>query len=195
MQSSSIRSEPWRALNEGESSHLVVIIGFDRWATVISRRTRLHNTLAGEVGVGAVNMETWHQRSRLPVAVLVDVDGTLAGIYRSGRRNLRPSAVAALEILSREAPVFLWSIAGAENGWRLLQEFPALAPLVSGCFGKDEFPLHLVDVPFAIDDECVDEVVLECRYVFVETHDEGRDSDSLLGAARVVVAAIQARRP
>jgi hypothetical protein len=66
--------------------------------------------------------------------------------------------VAALEILSQEAPVFLGSIAGAENGRRLLQKFPVLGPFVSGCFGNEEFPLHL-------------------------------------GAARVVVAAIRARRP
>jgi hypothetical protein len=138
-------------------------------------------------------MEAWDRRSRLVVAVLVDVDGTLAGIYRAGKRQLRETAVAALDLLSQQVPVFLWSIAGAENGARLIREFPALKTLVSGCFGKADFPIHLVDAPIAIDDECADQVVLDCNDVILgQSYDGGEDTDSLIRAARIVVAAIQA---
>lgn len=54
-------------------------------------------------------------KTRLKTAVLVDVDGTLAGIYRNGKRPLRSSAPGALKLLSEHAPVFLWSIVGAES--------------------------------------------------------------------------------
>ena len=51
--------------------------------------------------------------------------------------------------------MFLWSLGGPENGHRLTVEFPQIAPFVSGFFHKDDFPLHLVDHPVAIDDEGV----------------------------------------
>ena len=139
-------------------------------------------------------IDKWDQQSRLPVAVCVDVDGTLAGLYQSGRRELRSSAVVALELLSRHAPVFLWSIAGAENGDRLIEEFPQLRPFVTGCYSKEGFPLHLVDNAFAIDDGEIDQAVLECNHVVLdETYYGGEDSGSLLEAAKAVLAAMQAR--
>src|SRR5258708_4122514 len=55
-------------------------------------------------------------KERLGVAVLVDVDGTLVGPYRNGKRELRDSAYDALAILAEVAPVFLWSIVRADNG-------------------------------------------------------------------------------
>jgi len=36
---------------------------------------------------------------KLKVAVLVDVDGTLAGLYQKGKRKLRPSAIIGLQIV------------------------------------------------------------------------------------------------
>ena len=127
------------------------------------------------------------------MAVLVDVDGTLVGPYRNGIRELRQSAVAAISLLSSQAPVYLWSVAGAANGDRLIDEFPALAPLVAGCWAKDEFPLHLVDCAWAIDDDGIDEAVLRCNHVILgESYEGGQDSDLLLEAARAVVDALRA---
>ena len=83
---------------------------------------------------------------RFPVATLVDVDGTLAGPYRQGKRELRPSAREALAMLAEVAPVFLWSTVGEDNGMRLLREFPELRPHVKGCYGKLDFPLDTVDL-------------------------------------------------
>jgi hypothetical protein len=125
---------------------------------------------------------------RLKKAVLVDVDGTLAGEYRKGKRKLRPSAVAAIKFLAANAPVYLWSVAGAENAERLIEEFPKLSPYIAGCYGKGEFPLGLVDHPYCIDDEAIDKEVLECNYVVLnETYDGGKDSGLLLKAARAIV--------
>jgi len=101
----------------------------------------------------------WDGNSILPLAFLVDVDGTLASLpieTESGRqRYLRPSAVEALRLMSSQAPVFLWSMAGPENGMRLADEFPIIRPFISGFFHKDDFPLHLIMHPIAIDDEGV----------------------------------------
>jgi len=129
----------------------------------------------------------WNGRDRLRVAIFVDVDGTLAGPYRNGKRELRSSASKALEMLSDHAPLFLWSIAGPENGFRLLKEFPQINPFISGCYGKEEFPLHLVDHPLCIDDEEVDNGVLQCNHVIVDAFMGGRDSNQLLEAARIVI--------
>ncbi|MEJ5359425.1 MAG: hypothetical protein WHT06_12215 [Desulfobacterales bacterium] len=71
--------------------------------------------------------------------MLVDVDGTPAGVYRNGRRPARPPAVEALRLLAGHAPVFLWSIAGEENGRRVIKEYPEIRPYVSGGFGQREF--------------------------------------------------------
>src|SRR5262245_39385516 len=103
------------------------------------------------------DLPRWDGRTRLKVAVLVDVDGTLAGPYRNGSREIRPSAVDALALASRHAPVFLWSIAGDDNGTRLLEEFPALRRFVTRSFSKDGFPLHLVDRAYAVDDDDCDD--------------------------------------
>ena len=53
--------------------------------------------------------------SRLKTAILVDADGTLAGIYRARKRPLRSPAPGALKMLSEHASVFLWSIVGGED--------------------------------------------------------------------------------
>lgn len=107
-----------------------------------------------------------HHR-RLTVAVLVDVDGTLVGPYRA--------STCALRLLAQQAPVFLWSMAGAENGQRLLKEYPALKPLIAGSYGKEDFPLHLIERPIAIDDEEVDDVVLSCDHIILgETYEGGQ---------------------
>lgn len=129
----------------------------------------------------------WNRRDRLKVAILVDVDGTLVSPYRNSKRELRSSAPKALELLSSHAPLFLWSIAGPENGWRLLKEFSQFRSLVSGCYGKSEFPLHLVDNPYCIDDEQVDDEVLQCNQVIVDTFQGGKDSNDLLEAAQIVI--------
>lgn len=133
----------------------------------------------------------WDAESRLEAAVLVDVDGTLVGPYREGTRQLRPTAARALSLLSGVIPVFLWSIVGAENGWRLVREFPEIAHLVEGCYGKDDFPLHLVETAYAIDDEDIDESVRGCEALaLVDTYDGSHDSGLLLEAAHGILALV-----
>lgn len=129
----------------------------------------------------------------LPLAIFVDVDGTLAGPYRQGKRELRPSAREALAMLSEVAPVFLWSFVGAENGARLLREFPELRPYVKGCHGKLDFPLDTVDLAYAIDDEALDEPVLACHRVgLCDSYRGGADSGDLLHVASAIVAELRA---
>lgn len=66
-------------------------------------------------------------------------------------------------------------------------------PAVAGCWDKDEFPLHLVDCAWAIDDDGIDEAVLRCNHVILgESYEGGHDSDLLLEAARAVVDALRA---
>ena len=127
-------------------------------------------------------------------AILVDVDGTLAGPYRNGKRELRPSAIPALRALSEHAPVILWSIVGPDNPRRLLQEFPDLAPFVAGCYGKDDFPLDQVEEAYAIDDEALDAPVLCCNHwILSETYDGGVDTGELDEAVRAIIDRIQER--
>ena len=121
-------------------------------------------------------------------AVLVDVDGTLAGPYRNGRRELRPSAAAVLELLSLHAAVFLWSIVGADNGTRLLEEYPELKRCVEGCLKKDVSELWRFKRPVCIDDDDVDEAVRACdRVILGESYDGGAESDVLMRAAVAVI--------
>lgn len=130
---------------------------------------------------------------RIPLAIFVDVDGTLAGPYRQEKRELRPSARDALAMLAEVAPVFLWSFVGADNGARLLREFPELRPHVKGCYGKLDFPLDTVDLAYAIDDEALDDPVLACHRVgLCDSYRGGADSDELLRIASAIVAEIRA---
>ena len=124
------------------------------------------------------------QGRKLKTAVLVDVDGTLAGPYQKRNRKLRPTALSAIKLLTEHAPVFLWSIVGADNGERLIREFPKLEPYIAGCYGKADFPLDMVEHPYCIDDETIDPQVLRCNYVIVNTYDGGWDSGVLLEAAK-----------
>lgn len=131
-----------------------------------------------------------------PLAIFVDVDGTLAGPYRQGRRELRPSAREALAMLAEVAPVFLWSSVGADNPRRLLKEFPELRRYVQGCYGKADFPLDTVDLAYAIDDEARDDPVLACHRVGVcETYSGGDEGDDILTLASAIIAEIRAGGP
>lgn len=134
----------------------------------------------------------WAGISRLKTAILVDVDGTLAGIYRNGERPLRSSAPGALKMLSEHAPVFLWSIVGTKNAERLLQEYPEISQYVSGCYGKDGFPMDMVDQVFCIDDQLVDEQVINAENVFlVDCYEGGEDTGLLMDAVEAVVQHIR----
>lgn len=79
----------------------------------------------------------------------------------AGGTNARLSR--PLATLAEVAPVFLWSIVGAENGTRLLGEFPDLGRYVAGAHGKVESLLETVEQPFAIDDELVADEI-QARY-------------------------------
>jgi hypothetical protein len=128
----------------------------------------------------------------LPVAILVDVDGTLAGPYCQGRRELRPSAREVLAMLAEAAPVYLWSIVGPDNGERLLEEYPELRPHVQGCYGKEDFPLDRVGRAFAIDDEAYDAPVMRCYCFLLDASYRGGDEeDDLRRAAIELVADIR----
>jgi hypothetical protein len=132
------------------------------------------------------NTFIWDGRTPLDVAVMVDVDGTLAGIYQGDRRALRASAPAALEMLSQVAPVILWSSSGADNGLRLVAEYPELYPFVAHFASKIGFPLDLIDRPYCIDDNDIEDVVLQCKRVIVDSYEGGTDSGQLLEAARLI---------
>ena len=153
-------------------------------------------TRDGERTRSAHGRGRWDRRSRLAVAVLVDVDGTLAAPYRDSGREIRADAVAALSRLARHAPVFLWSVVGADNGNRLLDEYPALRAGVSGSFAKDDFPLHLVDRAYAIDDLDCDEAVLRCHALYlVDTYFGGGDDGLLTRVVDQIIAEIRSRVP
>ena len=136
----------------------------------------------------------WDGEARLEAAVMVDVDGTLASLYSQGRRALRSGALEALRSLAVEAPVFLWSAAGAENGERLLEEYPQLSEVISGCFGKDEAPLARIAAVYCIDDELIDPAVLECRYELVAPCEGEAEAEPLLRAAEAIVEQLRSRR-
>lgn len=130
----------------------------------------------------------WTGESHLKTAVLVDVDGTLAGIYKQGSRPIRPSAVEALSMLSSHMAVLLWSVAGAENGLRLISEYPEIAPFISGVFDKADFPFHKVESVYAIDDEDCDDSVQRCHFVaLIDKYFSGNDSGMLVEAAMKVI--------
>jgi len=145
--------------------------------------------ISGKEKMEKVPLAGPNSSAKLKTAVLVDVDGTLAGPYRAGRRKLRPTALSAIKMLSEHAPVFLWSISGADNGKRLLFEFPKLGQFISGCYGKFDYPLEMVERLYCIDDEPTDPqaFVLRCNYVIVDTYNGGSDSGLLLEAAEVIV--------
>ena len=123
--------------------------------------------------------------------VLVDVDGTLASPYSQGARTIRPTSVEAIRLLAECAEVYLWSHAGAENGERLLAEFPELQSYIAGSFGKQDFPKSRFDKVYCIDDEEIDDEVLSENYIILnDTYDGGEDSGVLLEAVRIVLADI-----
>ena len=129
--------------------------------------------------------------NREKIVVLVDVDGTLATGYNGGVREIRPSALDALRILSEYAEIFLWSIAGSENGQRLLEEFPELEDYVSGSYGKRDFPKDKFDRVYCIDDEEIDEEVLSENHVILnDSYAGGEDNGLLLEAVRLIVNSI-----
>jgi hypothetical protein len=136
----------------------------------------------------------WNGRARRAVAVFVDVDGTLAGIYRRGRRALRPGALAALRALAAETSVFLWSAAGSDNGARLLVEFPELAPFVDSSWDKATALAARVDRPFCIDDQGDEEAVLACHAVIVDSFDEADPVASIIEAAEYILTCVRRQR-
>ncbi|MCD6379367.1 hypothetical protein J7M07_02840 [bacterium] len=126
--------------------------------------------------------------NREKIVVLVDVDGTLASRYHGGVRKIRPSTLDALRALSEYAEVFLWSIAGSENGQRLLEEFPELEDYVSGSYGKRNFPKDKFDKVYCIDDEEIDEEVLSENHIILnDSYDGGEDNGLLLKAVKLII--------
>lgn len=137
-------------------------------------------------------MNTWNGQTRLEPAVLIDVDGTLASEYRNGRRELRPSAVKAIKLLSSNTPIFLWSIAGEENAARLIQEFSQLQRYIQDCWDKTEFPLEMVYYPYCIEGMDLDEAVRRCNQVILSmTWDGGDNPNDLVETARIIVEALK----
>ncbi len=136
-------------------------------------------------------VDYWDGETPLNVAVMVDVDGTLAGVYKNGDRPVRDDVEKALKMLSDVAPVILWSMGGTDNCTRLLCEHQELIPYVSHIAHKIGFPIELIKQPYCIDDQEADEAVIQCDRVIVDTYFGGEDSGQLLEAARLIVAAIK----
>ena len=134
---------------------------------------------------------SWDGKKPIDIAVMVDVDGTLAGVYEGDVRPVRENVAKALEILSKLAPVILWSMGGEDNCMRLLREHPELIPQVSYIGHKIGFPLELIKHPFCIDDQEADEIVLQCDRVIVDTYYGGKDSGQFLEATRIVAKAVE----
>ncbi|UCG51688.1 MAG: hypothetical protein JSW58_16135 [Candidatus Latescibacterota bacterium] len=132
-------------------------------------------------------MPNWDGRSRIHVAVMVDIDGTLCSPPENGIRALRPDAEAALRGLSIVAHVVLWSIGGREIGERVLEQFPELVPHVSFVAGKGDLPCHLIDLTYSIDDGKVEECERRGNRVIVDRY-EGGDSSGLLLEAACMIA-------
>ncbi|MFO7914698.1 MAG: hypothetical protein R6U43_03300 [Candidatus Krumholzibacteriales bacterium] len=127
-------------------------------------------------------------QKRSTVAVLIDVDGTLASPYRNGIRTIRPSALEAVRFLSEQAAVFLWSHSGSENGQRLLEEFPELEEFISGSYGKHDFPRDQFIEIYCIDDEEVDpQVLAENRIILESSYTGGDDTEELIEAAGLIL--------
>lgn len=57
----------------------------------------------------------WDGETPLGVAVMLDIDGTLAGICQDGDRPVRDNVRKALAMLSGVAPVILWSMGCANS--------------------------------------------------------------------------------
>jgi hypothetical protein len=146
------------------------------------RRITGKQTTRKKVGGG------WPDKGRLKTAVLVDVDGCLAGKYYKGKREIRPNALGAIKMLSEHAPVFLWSIVSG-NAERLLAEFPQLGPYVAGCYGKNDFPFGTAECLYCIDDVGSDEALLKCHHVIIlnETYNGGPCSGLLMNAVKIIV--------
>jgi hypothetical protein len=133
----------------------------------------------------------WNGTTPLKVAVMVDVDGTLADVYREGRRRLRPGTLPALRALAEVAPVILWSSAGPDNGMRLVAEYYELDPYVCHFASKIGFPLELIEHPYCIDDNDAEDVVLQCKRVIVETFEGEDDPGPIKEAARLIIEDIR----
>lgn len=122
------------------------------------------------------------------IAVLIDVDGTLVSPYFQGKRKIHPTSTEAIRKIVEHAEVFLWSCAGADNGERLLKEFPELQKYIRGSFGKQDFPKNKFDKIFCIEDEALDEEVLSENYVILnDTYNGEEDSGVLLEAVRIII--------
>ncbi len=58
---------------------------------------------------------------------------------------------------------------------------------VSGCYGKEDFPVDMVDQVFCIDDQLVDEQVTNTDNVFLaDCYEGGEDAGLLMEATRAV---------
>lgn len=131
-------------------------------------------------------MSSWDGISNIDVAVMVDIDGTLCSPPVCGKRVLRPDAEKALRELSRVAHVVLWSTSGRQNGERVLEQFPQLAPYVSLVAGKADLPCHLIGLAYCIDDGTVEGCVKRGNQIIVERFNGGENSGALFEAARII---------
>ena len=129
-------------------------------------------------------MQRWDGESKIDVAVLVDIDGTLCSFPKAGHRELRPYAVDALRELSTVAHVMLWSMGGRDAGERVLKRFPELVPYVSYVADKGDLPGHLIRDAYSIDDGDVKEWVVNGNRITVSSYRGGEDNGVLLEAAR-----------
>ncbi len=132
-------------------------------------------------------MQRWDGESKIDVAVLVDIDGTLCSFPKAGHRELRPYAVDALRELSSVAHVMLWSMGGCDAGERVLKRFPELVPYVSYVADKGDLPCHLIRDAYSIDDGDVKECALKGNRVTVSSYRGGEDKGVLLEAARRIM--------
>ena len=131
-------------------------------------------------------MSIWDGISKIDVAVMVDIDGTLCSPPVCGKRVLRPSAEKALKELSRVAHVVLWSTAGRRAGESLLEQFPQLTPYVSYIAGKADLPCHLIGLAYCIDDGPVEGCVQRGNQIIVERFNGGEDAGALLEAVSII---------
>ena len=119
----------------------------------------------------------------LEFAFLFDVDGTIGGLYRGGRRPLRPGVEEAMQRLAGIGCVFIWSIVDG-NAERLLEEYPELGRVVEGALAKEAFwDRYSVDHGFAIDDHDLDPPVRRCAVVLVDEYEGGDVDDGQLRMA------------